>query len=279
MGGKGAKDCLLRWQHLGEEQSNETKKTRSITGNGDRDHHDIMSRTSRQRGINPMSMPALKPKARFKQRKPLTARRRKELEALEERRLFGKSTRSMQEHEMIHRAYLVGHLRLEQVLKMNSIKELKRSGKDAPHISVASIMTEMKRISRSDVHDNAQAINKSLKKLPKNILSLKDEDIMSPDSKEQKSESQDNTHFLDFDSSALPVATIIDSVNEKMVEKKSQEKYGSNSSDDDSYSEFEKLQECISPPLNHAFPCLPLPKLPRHLSGHTKPIPILFFRS
>ncbi len=68
-------------------------------------------------------------------------------------------------------------------------------------------------------------------------------------------------------------------VNEKMVEKKSQEKYGSNSSDDDSYSEFEKLQECISPPLNHAFPCLPLPKLPRHLSGHTKPIPILFFRS
>ena len=274
MGSKTAKDCLLRWQHYEKEQSNEPKKISPITYHGRRS-------TSRQRGGKAIAgMPRLKPKARFKPRKPLTARRRKELEALEEKRLFGKSTRSMQEDEMIHRAYLVGHSRLEQVLKMNAIKELKRHGKNAPHISIASIVTQMKCVSRSDVYDNAQVMSKSLKKLPRNILSLKDKDIMSPDSKEPNSKNEDNNRcFLDFDSSALPVATIIDAVNEKMVEKELQEKYGKTSSDDDSYSEY-NLKECISPPLvNHAFPCLPLPKLPRHLSGPTKPIPILFFRS
>ena len=272
MGGKDANDCFLRWKHLIEDQS---KNTGTVDEKGDN------CRTSKggQQRKSLKVMSALKPsRIRFKHRKPLAARRRKELEALEERRLFGKSTRSRKEREMIHRAYIVGNKKLDQVLKMNDIKELKRNGRDTPHISMTSIKAAMRRVSRSDMDDNAQAVSKSLKKLPKNILSLQDEDIMSPDSIKPKQRSEAINNFLDYDSSALPVAAIIDTVNKQMIEEKRKVKDFGYSSDDDSYAE-RILQECISPPLKHCFPCLPMPTLPRHLSSPTKPVPILFFRS
>ena len=107
-------------------------------------------------------------------------KRRRELESLEERRLFGKM-RDRCEQDLIHRAYIVGETRLQRILKLNGTKEAVETGEDIT-ISYSSLMMEMKRISTKEINDSIRAGARSitLKKLPKAVAEMEDSQVLTP---------------------------------------------------------------------------------------------------
>ena len=206
--------------------------------------------------------------------KPLTIRKRKELEVLEERRLFGKP-RSELENQLIHRAYLVGVNRLENILKKNGIEQ---GDQDQPNIDItfSSLMVEMRSMNPLDVQNSIRAGKKHSTKLPKSLCELRNDQIFSPScnrntgiindananvnanananvpakSKSSASRRDAGRRLLNLRSTGLP----IESALKDAIEILTPERHPNRSHNDE-----EGLVDFISPRLETEFPCLPIP--------------------
>jgi hypothetical protein len=108
----------------------------------------------------------------------LSQKKRRELEALEERRLFGKASRNVQEQELIHRAYLAGMNHFREIVALNAPED-KDTGSCA--ISFASIYVFMEQI---DIHDIDQSMRQmsriAVTNAPKDIMNLTHDETLSP---------------------------------------------------------------------------------------------------
>ena len=215
------------------------------------------------------SIPANKPGFKFKNTshipsKFLSIKKRREMEAMEERRLFGKA-RSELENQLINRAYLVGQNKsqLEKILRMNAAEGAE--GRDELKISFSSLVVEMKKIDAMDVDHSIRATAKNVPKLPKAITELTDEEVLSPQRREElvtdgananqstRSDTKDSTRYLmNFESTELPIESALMEAIEIMTPQKSD-------AADALFFHEGLLEEFISPPLEHPFPCIPFP--------------------
>lgn len=108
----------------------------------------------------------------------LSKKKIREMESLEERRLFGKASRNIQEQELIHRAYLAGLYHFREIMALNAPED-KDIGSCS--ISFASIYNFMEMI---DIHDVEQSMRQMSRTVftnaPKVITNLTNEEALSP---------------------------------------------------------------------------------------------------
>jgi len=186
----------------------------------------------------------------------LSIRRRRELEALEERRLFGK-TRSDFENQLIHRAYLVGHSKLETLLRMNAIE----AEGDEIGLTFSSLMVEMQALNKLDVKNSMRNAAKSIPKLPKAISELQDAQVLSPQRYPSNNnhdgsakngpvpgEYKTDRRLINLKSTELPIeSALMDAIEILTPEKRKGPSH-----------EEEDLAKFISPVMSNPFPCLPI---------------------
>ena len=205
--------------------------------------------------------------------KYLSTRRRREMEAMEERRLFGKA-RSDLEIQLIHRAFIVGQRSHDKILKMNAVSSERN---DLIDLTFSSLMVEMKRTRDADVENSIQSAVKAITKLPKAIAELKDEQVLTPVRNQHPptvenlgmienrklTKKKEERKVLDLKSNDLPIESALFDTIETLTPLKVD-----NSGED--WGEFS------SPLLDTAFPCLPIPTAP---ARHRAPKPFFLFRS
>ncbi len=216
--------------------------------------------------------------------KSIPLRKRRELEAMEERRLFGKD-RSDAEKDLIHRAYIVGQNKMEQIMRMNAAET---KGEYETTISFSSVVTEMKNVKSSDVEDSLKANSK--RKLPRSVMEIEEKKLLSPMSDavvvgnaHQKTKKDPSPHedLLNLQSSQLPIQQIIDVERQRIVEADCKKRdregsiYDAHSRDGDDDDDDVSFTEFLSPPLKRPFPCLGIPK-PVY-SSYTPPKPYFMF--
>lgn len=193
--------------------------------------------------------------------KQVSLRKRRELEALEERKLFGKE-RPQLEKELIHRAYIVGQNKLEKIMRMNDAES---KGKFGTTISISSVVSEMERVDPSVVECSLKSKSKNVRKLPRSVMEINEQNLLSPiHSDAMRSWTKNSTGILNFSSSQLPVAQIIENErvrirkmeNEKRKREEINVKVTSKVIASDVDEETALLAQCISPPLKRPFPFL-----------------------
>jgi len=108
--------------------------------------------------------------------KPISGRRRKELESLETKKLFGKQL-SEEEIILVHRAYFIGQNMIDKILRMNNTQEIK----DGNNISVSfdSLIVEIQRVPRDKVLASRTSMSRWLQNLPCTIGKRRDEKVIS----------------------------------------------------------------------------------------------------
>ena len=210
--------------------------------------------------------------------KQISQRKRRELEVLEERRLFGKE-RSEIEKELIERAFFVGQTKLEKIMRMNNAESKE---KNCTTISFSSIITEMMKINPSNAHYSHQYRSKHAWKPqramkessePRLTLSPTTNDDDSHDTLKKKAKkslfSPHGNHLLNFHSTQLPVREIIESERVRLSKTMKEKRRRGNSNhlvistsrltdqvvtshDDDK----ENLTQYMSPPMKRPFPYL-----------------------
>lgn len=228
---------------------------------------------------------ALKPRKRKNREgfgKPITfealiipPKRRRELEALEEKRLFGK-VRGRCEQDIVHRAYIVGETRLQKILKLNGTKGAVETGEDIS-VSYSSLNMEMKRVSAKEVEDSIRSGARSvtLKKLPKAVAEMEDSQVLSPPQRAVDAialhalgflmgETIDGSHLIDLDSSELciPLKNALDETMKILSPT-------NNDGDTD-------LVDYVSPKMNTPNPWLPFPS--QAVQGIAVPKQFFFIR-
>jgi len=208
--------------------------------------------------------------------KPLTIRRRRELEAKEERRLFGKASRSSVEKQLIHRAYIVGQTSIDQILRMNAIEENSRH----EAISFSSVVINMKKINSAEVKNSFKSTLKAVQKLPRAVMELKDEEVMSPvrTTNMERSTSDTTEKFMNFISTELPISDVIESSKSQILKTNETHEFVEEKTvNEERFSDTTSLDEFYSPPLKCAFPCLPIINTPKQ---HTmSQMPFFLFKS
>lgn len=207
--------------------------------------------------------------------KHVSNRRRRELEALEERRLFGK-TRCDFENQIIHCAYLVGYSKLEKLLRMNGIEV----EDDEVEISFSSLMVEMQALDKADVRDSIVSASKSIQKLPKAIKELPDAQVLSPQrypthsnkanqrTTHEQCQRKDTRRFINFKSTELPIESSLMDAIEILNP--------SNRKEEPTLQDLD-LEKESSPKMNYPFPCLPF--TPPKIKPSAIPKTYFMFRS
>ena len=208
--------------------------------------------------------------------KPVSIRKRRELEALEERRLFGKD-RSEVEKQLIHRAYIIGQTKLEKILRMNAAES---KGENDTTISFSSIVTEMKKIPDKIFENSLKSTSKNIRKLPRSVMEIEEQDVYSPIKSEQYSKSVKpqfaHGHLLNLNSTQLPISQIIEVERYRISQIERDKSVGeridgpilstvSNNTDECSLKAF------LSPPLNRPFPYLESTLSSSYQADHVMP--------
>lgn len=168
---KSSEDCRERWEHLSSLTTQQTNFNRNRIPSVNSLYEQMPASISR----DDIAETELHHEAIFKS---LTVRRRRELEAIEERRLFGKASRSVHDKQLIQRAYLVGMNGVKKILRMNGVHQKEQCV--SSKISFLSIMVEMEKVSQSEVDTSMKQMMSLIKKLPIRVKELKDEHIISP---------------------------------------------------------------------------------------------------
>ncbi len=190
--------------------------------------------------------------------KQVSLRKRRELEALEERKLFGKE-RPQLEKELIHRAYIVGQNKLEKIMRMNDAES---KGKFGTTISISSIVSEMEKVDPAVVECSLKSKSKIVRKLPRSVMEINEQNLLSPiHSDTMRSRTKNSTDILNFSLSQLPVAQIIENERVRIRKMENEKKRKREETDVKVRSEvIDKetllLAKCISPPLKRPFPFL-----------------------
>jgi hypothetical protein len=108
----------------------------------------------------------------------LSQKKIKELEALEERKLFAKASRNIEEQELIHRAYLAGMNHFRDILALNVPGD---KDFESCSISFASIYVFMEKINIHDIDQSMRQMSKTvLSNVPKVVINLTSEEVLSP---------------------------------------------------------------------------------------------------
>jgi len=198
-------------------------------------------------------------------------KKRRELEALEERRLFGK-IRAPEELDVIHRAYIVGGTMSERILMLNGTREAVEMGEDVS-ISFSSLVMEMKHISDQEVEKSIRDSYKNIapKRLPKAVAEMQELQVLSPPRRAVSSiadysqsyageETAGNGHLLNLDSSELknPLKDALEENLQLLSPAKN-----------DLVPDDTCLVDFASPKMNTPIPWLPFP--PRAIQGLITP--------
>lgn len=108
----------------------------------------------------------------------LSQKKIRELEALEERKLFGKTSRNIHEQELIHRAYLAGMNHFRDILALNATGDKEF---ESFRISFASIYVSMEKIDIHDIDQSMRQMSRTfLSNVPKVVMNLTNEEVLSP---------------------------------------------------------------------------------------------------
>lgn len=125
-----------------------------------------------------------------------------EEEAIELRKLFVTNSRSAEDMDLIYRAYLVGHEKLDKILRMNA----PRRNEDL-RISLSSIIVQMKDITRESLSACKLSVSRYIKKLPRSVLDIPMDKMISP--LRSVHHTLSDHRCLRFCSTSLPVHEII----------------------------------------------------------------------
>ena len=198
-------------------------------------------------------------------------KRRRELEALEERRLFEK-IRGADEIDLIHRAYIVGGTRSERILMLNGTREAVEIGEDVS-VSFSSLVMEMKQVSAQDVEKSIRDGHRNIapKRLPKAVAEMQESQVLSPPRRSVSSiadysmscageETAGNEHLLDLDSSEIN--NVLKDALEESLQLLSPTK-------NDLALDDTCLVDFVSPKMKNPIPWLPFP--PRAIQGPILP--------
>lgn len=198
-------------------------------------------------------------------------KKRRELEALEERRLFEK-IREAAELDVIHRAYIVGGTMSERILMLNGTREAVEMGEDVS-ISFSSLVMEMKLVSAQEVDKSIRDSCKNIapKRLPKAVAELQESQVLSPPRRTVSSiadyslsctdeETASNGRLLNLDSSELknPLKDALEENLQLLSPSKN-----------DLAPDDACLVDFMSPKMNNPIPWLPFP--PQAIQGPILP--------